>query len=97
MNPAILQSPFVQTALPIVFTILVAVRANNRAFDGISRRVDDLRDGLRAEMSGLCAEMHDLRVEMNTRFGEVNTRLDRIENGSADPLFYRLIYFGVCR
>ena len=41
MNPA-LQSPFVQTALPIMFTILIAVWINNKAFDGIHKRLDDI-------------------------------------------------------
>jgi hypothetical protein len=42
MNPAILQIPFVQTALPVMFTILIAVWVNNKALDGIHRRLDDI-------------------------------------------------------
>jgi tetrahydromethanopterin S-methyltransferase subunit G len=42
MNPAILQSPFIQTALPIMFTILIVVWAQNKAYDAINRRLDDM-------------------------------------------------------
>jgi hypothetical protein len=45
----VLNSPFVQTALPIMFTILIAVWVNNKAFDGINnsiagvhKRLDDI-------------------------------------------------------
>ena len=64
MNPAVLNNSFVQVALPIMFTILIATWINNKGFDkgldGVNRRLDDLRS------------------DMNDRFGEVNRRLDRL-------------------
>jgi len=68
MNPAILNSQFVQLALPIVLTIFIAAWMNGRSIDGINKRIDDLR-----------IDLSSLRVDMNTRFAEVNRRLDRIE------------------
>jgi hypothetical protein len=40
VNPALVQTPFVQIALPIMFTILLAVWMNNRGFDGVYRSFD---------------------------------------------------------
>jgi hypothetical protein len=42
MNPAILNSQFVQVALPIVLTIFIAAWMNGRSIDGISKRIDDI-------------------------------------------------------
>jgi hypothetical protein len=68
LNPAILNSQFVQVALPIVLTIFIAAWMNGRSIDAINKRIDDLR-----------TDLTSLRVDMNTRFGEVNRRLDRID------------------
>jgi len=46
MNPAMLNNPFVQVALPIMFTILIATWINNKGFDAINRRIDDLRSDM---------------------------------------------------
>ena len=35
-----------QTALPIMFTILIAVWVNNKSIDGIHRRLDDMRNDI---------------------------------------------------
>jgi predicted nuclease with TOPRIM domain len=64
VNPAMFQNPFVQTALPIMFTILIAAWVNNKAFDVTNRRFDD---------------MNHRFDETNRRFDEVIKRLDRIE------------------
>jgi hypothetical protein len=65
MNPAMLNNQFVQVALPIMFTVLLAAWINSRGMDkaieGVNRRLDDLR------------------ADMNDRSGEVNRRLDRID------------------
>jgi len=65
MNPAILNNQFVQVALPIMFTVLLAAWINSRGMDkgieGVNRRLDDLRG------------------DMNDRFGDVSRRLDRID------------------
>jgi hypothetical protein len=42
MNPAILNSQFVQVALPIVLTIFIAAWINGKSIDGINRRLDDI-------------------------------------------------------
>lgn len=42
MNPAILQNQFVQVALPIMFTVLIAAWMNSKGLDGINRRLDDI-------------------------------------------------------
>ena len=46
MNPAMLNNPFVQVALPIMFTILIASWFNNKGLDGVNRRIDDLRSDM---------------------------------------------------
>ena len=40
MNPMLQQ--FTAVALPLMFTVLVAVWINNKAFDGINKRLDDI-------------------------------------------------------
>jgi len=41
MNPSALQ-PFLTTALPIMFTVLIAAWMNNQGIDGIHKRLDDI-------------------------------------------------------
>jgi hypothetical protein len=41
MNPTALQ-PFITTALPIMFTVLIAAWMNNKGIDGIHKRLDDI-------------------------------------------------------
>jgi len=72
MNPAILNSQFVQIALPIMITFIAAAWLNGKRIDDLkgdgNRRLDDLR-----------ADMNLLRADMNRRFDEVILRLTRIE------------------
>lgn len=63
-----LNNPFFQVALPIMFSILVAAWLNSKGFYGITRRLDDLR-----------SDMNILRSDMNTRLNEVNRSLKNIE------------------
>jgi hypothetical protein len=42
MTPAILQNQFVQVALPIMFTVLIAAWINGKGLDGIKGRLDDI-------------------------------------------------------
>ncbi len=63
--PAILNSPFMQVALPIMVTFAIATWYQ-------SKRVDDLR----LDMS---KRMDDLRSDMIGRFDEVNRRFDRLD------------------
>ena len=62
---AILNSPFMQVALPIIVTFSVATWYQ-------SKRIDDLR-------SDINTRFKDLSQDMNRQFGEVTRRLDRIE------------------
>jgi hypothetical protein len=42
VNPAVVPRPFVQTALPVMFTILIVAWINAKAFGGMTRRFDGL-------------------------------------------------------
>ena len=83
MNPEILQSPFIQTALPIMFTVLIAVWINNRTIDGVNKRMDDLRADMTRTQDTLRADMtraqDTLRADMNARFDKIEATLERIE------------------
>jgi tetrahydromethanopterin S-methyltransferase subunit G len=59
MNPAIFQTPFVQTALPLMFTILIAVWVNNKSIDGIHRRLDDMRNDIVKRLDRIEAKLDD--------------------------------------
>jgi hypothetical protein len=83
-----IDSQFVQIALPIEITLIVAVFARlfaqNRAFDllgktleMVNKRVDDMRDVLRAEMGGVRAEMAKNQSELLAKLADVENRLDR--------------------
>jgi hypothetical protein len=65
MNPAILNSQFVQVALPIVLTIFIAAWINGR---GVDRGLDGVNKAMGMGFDGV-----------NKRFDDVNRRLDRIE------------------
>jgi tetrahydromethanopterin S-methyltransferase subunit G len=70
MNPAMLQ-PFLTTALPIMVTILLAVWMNGKGFDGVHKRLDDMR-----------ADM-DRRVDsIEGRLERIETKLDGHETRS---------------
>jgi hypothetical protein len=59
MNSSALQ-PFLTTALPIMFTILVAAWMNTKGFDGVNERLDDIVARLGRIESKL--ENHDERI-----------------------------------
>jgi hypothetical protein len=42
MNPALLQNQFVQVALPIMFTVLIAAWMNGKGLDGVKGRLDGI-------------------------------------------------------
>ncbi len=73
MNPAVLNNSFVQVALPIMFTILIATGVNNKGLDGVHKAMHKGLDTVNRRID-------DLRSDMNDRFGEVNHRLDRIDD-----------------
>jgi hypothetical protein len=67
MNATALQ-PFLTTALPIMFAVLVAAWLNGKGADGIHKRLDDLHKRL-----------DDMWHDLNKRFDQVDVRLERIE------------------
>lgn len=68
MNTTAFLQPFLSTALPIMFAVLVASWLNGKGFDGVHKRLDDLKDDMNRRFN-----------EVNGRFDEVNRRLERIE------------------
>ena len=52
--------PFLTTALPIMFTILIAAWMNSKGFDGVNKRLDDIVARLGRIRSKL--ESHDERI-----------------------------------
>ncbi len=60
----IAQTPFVQIALPIVITLIVAAWNNNKRFDDMNRRFDDMNHRFDA---------------VDKRFDRIEDRLERIE------------------
>jgi hypothetical protein len=70
VNPvAILNSQFVQVALPLMVTLTIAAWLNSKGIDGLGKRIDDLR-----------SEMNRRFEDVNRRFDEVNRRFDRIDD-----------------
>ena len=56
MSTSFFQAPFVQTALPVMLTVLIGVLVNKRAFDETIRRFDDIDrrfDELVARLDGI--------------------------------------------
>lgn len=68
MNPAIMNSQFIQVALPIIVTFIGAAWLNNRGIDGVGKRLDDFK-----------GEMNRRFDEVNRRFDQVNLRFDRMD------------------
>jgi hypothetical protein len=64
MNPAIGNSQFIQVALPVVLTLFIAAWLNGRGLDALGKRIDDVRDGVKA-----------LRHEVNGRFDRIDETL----------------------
>lgn len=55
-----LNQPFFQVALPLIITIAIAVWVNNKAIDGIHKRLDDIVTRL-TRIENLLAD-HDKRL-----------------------------------
>lgn len=71
VNPAFMQTPFVQVALSIMFTLLLAVWMNNRGFDGVYKSLD----GVYKSLDGVYKAFDGL----NRRLDAIVARLGRIE------------------
>jgi hypothetical protein len=82
MNPAILNSQFVQVALPIVLTIFIAAWMNGRAMDVIGKRIDDLNkriDDLRRDLTDRLDGIEIRLVAIEGRLTDFGERLTRVE------------------
>jgi hypothetical protein len=85
VNPALQQ--FMSVALPImvtlVATIWIAQWSQNKRFDDLNRRFDDLKEDMNRRFDGLQTDVNrrfdSLKTDMDRRFDEVIKRLDRIE------------------
>jgi len=77
MNPAVLNNSFVQVALPIMFTILIATWINNKGFD---KGLEGVHKAMDKGLDAVNRRIDDLRSDMNDRFREVNSSLDRIDD-----------------
>jgi DNA anti-recombination protein RmuC len=67
----------------IMVTILLGIMSNNRAIDGVQRRIDDLR-------SDSNRRLDELRSDTNRRLDELRaeliSRLDRLEERMEHPI-----------
>jgi hypothetical protein len=68
---AVLNQPFFQVALPLMFTILIAVWANSKGFDGVNKRIDDI--------SARLGRIEDRLLALETRFSVLERKVDALE------------------
>ena len=66
--PAILNTPFMQVALPIIVTFAIATWYQSTRIDDVNRRIDDLRSGMNRQF-----------VEVNKRLDRIETLLQSHE------------------
>jgi len=77
MNAAILNTPFVQVALPIMITFIAAAWLNGK-------RLDDLRTDMNRRFDEARSDVNRRFDDVNRRFDEIIKRLDRIETFLTD-------------
>jgi hypothetical protein len=65
----------VQTALPLMFMILIAVQVNNKAFDGIHKRLHDIVSDMNPRFDEILERLD--RIE--TKLDGHETRIARLE------------------
>jgi hypothetical protein len=73
---------YIAIGLPIFSILLVWVGstvANNRAISALGLRIDDLSKRIDDLGQGLGQRIDDLRSEMRAGFASVNARIDRLE------------------
>jgi flagellar capping protein FliD len=81
MNPvAILNTQFIQVALPIMLTLGLAAWLNGKGIDAVGKRIDDVR----SDMKDIRSDMKDMRSEVRDLRGEMNRRFDRLESMFSD-------------
>ena len=66
-----LNQPFFQVALPLMFTILIAVWANSKGFDGVNKRIDDVVARL--------GRIEDRLLGIETRVSGLERKVDALE------------------
>ncbi len=77
MNPvAMLNSQFVQVALPLMVTLTIAAWVNSKGIDGLGKRIDDLR----SEMNRRFEDVNRRFDDVNRQFTEVNRRFDKVDD-----------------
>ena len=69
MNPAILNIPFIQVALPIMVTLIGGIWLNSKSMDTMNKRIDDTNKRL-----------DDMNRNFNSRFDEIFKRFDNIDS-----------------
>ncbi|MBI3682044.1 MAG: hypothetical protein HY235_16800 [Acidobacteria bacterium] len=71
------------TTVPTMVTVLIGILINNHRLGdmnmSIHRRIDDVKDTLRAEMARNHSEMLMKFAELDQRVTSLETRLDRVE------------------
>jgi hypothetical protein len=80
VNPvAILNTQFIQVALPIMVTLVLAAWLTNNSsgkrIDDLGKRIDDLGKRIDDSRVEFKSDMRDLRVDMNRRFDRIETIL----------------------
>ena len=66
-----LNQPFFQVALPLMFTILIAVWANSKGLDGVNKRLDDIVARL--------GRVEDRLLAIETRVSALERKVDALE------------------
>ena len=76
--------PVIQITLPLLVGLFIAAWLQNRAIDQLSKRIDDVRDGLGKRIDDVLTELREIRAELKT----MNTRIIRLEE-RIPPLIHR--------
>jgi uncharacterized protein YoxC len=71
-----LNSQFVQVALPLMVTLTIAAWVNSKGIDGLGKRIDDLR----SEMNRRFEDVNRRFDDVNRQFTEVNRRFDKVDD-----------------
>lgn len=75
------REPFFQVALPIIVTFGMAYWHNNKRFDDLGKRIDDLASSINKRIDDLRSEMRTGFDGINKRIDELTKRVDRLEDG----------------
>ncbi len=82
MNQQITWAQIIAAYMPaaiIMVTILLGIMSNNRAIDGVQRRIDDLRADTNRRFDDLSKELRD-------RFDRIDLRFARLEEHIEHPV-----------